>query len=687
MTSEIQQDQVAGGSCTGTRRGRLFGSAAGRFGGVLILVASLTLGGWPGQSAAETVADLTDMSLEALMDIEVTSVSKRPEKRFDAAAAIFVITRDDIRRWGVTNIPDALRMVPGLHVARIDANKWAITSRGFNSRFANKLLVLMDGRSVYTPLFAGVYWDALETPLDDIERIEVIRGPGGTLWGANAVNGVINIITRNSSETRGTLLSGGAGTETQGLVTLRHGARTRGGIDYRVYAHYRAQDAGFNSAGAHDSGDIRQLGFRMDWAGEDRDRFTLQGDLQRGTSSQQVTVPADPPPAAQTLTDDAGFGGGNVLFRWRRTLDTGSDFSLQFYYDHVDRDGAVLTEDRDTVDVDFNYHLRWRERHDLLWGLGYRNITDDTAATPTFSLVPAQRSVNLYSAFLQDEITLLEDQLLFTVGSKFEHNDFTGFEVQPNVRLAWTPGEQQTIWAAISRAVRTPARGEHDVRLRVLPPQPLPFPVTVLGSDEFRSEDLTAYELGWRLRSGGRWSLDLATFYNDYRQLRTFDPTVPPPPELGLPFANDLEGHTWGLEWSGRWQLMPAWRLQAAYTYFRASLDLRNGSTDQFSQSAEASTPRHQASLWSSTDLGARWRLDAVLRYVGHVEAPAPGAGNYAELDLSLGWRPSGRIELSLSGRNLLDRHHTEFQPDFVATQPTDVERSVFAQLRWEIGR
>ena len=627
--------------------------------------------------------DLTELSLEALMGIEVTSVSKRPQQQHVAPAAVSVISAEDIRRWGVTSIPDALRRVPGLHIARIDANKWAVTARGFNSRFANKLLVLLDGRSVYTPLFAGVYWDALDTPLEDIDRIEVIRGPGGTLWGANAVNGVINIITRSATSTQGGLLAVGVGNETRNVTTLRYGGQADNGIAWRVYAKYRDEDNGYSQGQSHDASNLGQFGFRSDWALREGDQITLQGDYYDGQSGQQLTIPVNPSPAVVSFNDDTEQSGGNILFRWQRVVNDRADFSLQLYYDHVDRDGPVLREDRDTFDLDFDYRYQWGDRHNVLWGLGYRRQMDTTPATSTFRLDPASRDVNLYTAFIQDEISLVDDRLQVTLGSKFEHNDFTGFEYQPNLRMAWTPDRQQAVWAAISRAVRTPARGEHDVRLQVVPPPGAPpVPAVVVGDRGFDSESLIAYELGYRFQASQHWFSDLTAFLNKYQNLRTFDPEILPPPELGLPFANRLAGRAWGIEWNGQYKVNERWRLQAVYAYLNVELDLKDNSQDSFSRSAEDSSPAHQFSLWSAFDITPGWQLDTTLRYVGDINSPSPGAGQYVELDARLAWRPHTDLELSVAGQNLLHKHHREFQADFIQTRATQVERSLFASLR-----
>ena len=542
----------------------------------------------------------------------------------------------------------------------------------------------MDGRSVYTPLFAGVYWDAIDTPLEDVDRIEVIRGPGGTLWGANAVNGVINIITKSAADTQGTLLSAGVGSETRRQGTARYGSQTPGGVAYRMYAKYRKVDNGYSRSRSYDDNKLGKVGMRADWEMNSRNQLTLQGDYYDGKSGQQLTTAADPAPATVTYSDNTQLKGGNALFRWAHTFSNASDMSFQVYYDHVNRDGPVLQEDRDTWDIDINHHIQWQSRHNILWGIGYRHVSDNTPSTPTFSLDPKARDVNLYTAFIQDEISFFDNRIALTLGSKFEHNAFSGTEYQPNVRIAWTPDNSQTLWGAVSRAVRTPSRGESDVRLRVALPNPAPpVPAFVLGDDDFDSEKLTAYEVGYRFQAKNRWSSDLTAFINKYDDLRTFEPEVFPPPELGFPFANRLKGTTWGVEWAGLFEVNADWGLHASYTYFHSSLDLRNGSIDTISESAEDSSPHHQFNLWSSYDITRTWELDTTLRYVSDIDSPQPGAGQYFELDTRLGWKPASNLELSVAGRNLLEHRHTEFQPDFIQTQPTRVERSVFGQVRW----
>ena len=645
---------------------------------VLLLTTVLTAA-----AAGEIPDDLMEMGLEELMNIEVTSVSRKPEKQTDAAAAIFVITSTDLQRWGVTSIPEALRRVPGLYVARIDANKWAITSRGFNSRFANKLLVLIDGRSVYTPLFAGVYWDMQDVMLEDVDRIEVIRGPGGTLWGANAVNGVINIITRPAAETRGSLVSATAGNEIPGIGSVRQGGKLQNGADYRIYAKYQSYAEGYNAAGAHDDWRSGQVGFRTDWSGSHRDAVTLQGDLYRGITGQQVVIPTgNGPTIGVPEIDDTTNNSGNLLFRWSRSLDAGADVILQMYYDHVGRDGAILFEDRDTFDIDFQHRLPWGGSHDLVWGLGYRYVHDDTDNNPAFSLTPETRTTSLFSTFVQNEISLTEG-LLLTLGSKFEHNDYTGYEIQPNARIAWSPDEFRTLWGAISRATRTPSRGEHDVKLRILPAPDPGVPVYVTGNSHYDSEDVLTYEAGYRFNYRNRWSVDIATFYNDYHELRTMDPVTGPPADILLDFDNNMHGETWGLEFAGQWQVRPGWRLNLSYTWLDMALHLDDGSMDHVSQSIEDASPTSSAVLWSRLDLGNTLQFDSALRYMGAIEVNGLDIDSYVELDLRLGWEARPGLEFSLMGQNLLGSHHREFLPDFISSQPTEVKRSLYGRVTW----
>jgi iron complex outermembrane receptor protein len=436
--------------------------AHGRTGGLallpLIFIISWSPVSW---AASSKVHDLTELSIEDLMKIEITSVSKKAQKISDAAAAIFVITQEDIRRSGVTSIPEALRMAPGVEVARIDANKWAISARGFNSRFANKLLVLMDGRSVYSPLFSGVWWDVQDTMMEDIDRIEVIRGPGATLWGANAVNGVINIITKKAGDTLGGLVTAGGGTEEKGFGALRYGLKPAEDSDFRAYAKYFNRDRSVTSTGADagDEWDAFRAGFRLDHETSARNNFTLQGDYYTGNAGTTYDVASITLPYLNTFQKKSESAGGNIIGRWNHTFENDSEFSLQAYYDRSDRKDLFAAGVVDTADVDLQYRFKWFGGQEFVLGTGYRFTRDNIANDNELRTAdPASRSESLLSAFIQDDITLIDNRLHWVIGSKFEHNGYTGFEVQPNTRLIWTPSTTQSVWGAISRSVRTPSR-------------------------------------------------------------------------------------------------------------------------------------------------------------------------------------------------------------------------------------
>ena len=633
--------------------------------------------------------DLTELSLEALMDVEVTSVSKREEKFFEAAAAIYVITAEDIRRSGAESIPEALRMVPGLHVARIDANKWAISARGFTFRLADKMLVLIDGRSVYTPLFAGVYWNVQDTLMEDIERIEVIRGPGATLWGANAVNGVINIITKSAKDTQGGLLTGTIGTYEHGLGGFRYGGKLGKDAWFRIYTKYFNRD---RYPGGADDWRVMRGGFRLDWDTTEQDSLTFQGDIYDGDAGQRLTLSGFlTPPYSHTFDDDIAIRGGNVLARWRHTFSKRSDMSLQFYYDRMERNEAVLDDTRDTVDLDFQHRFGLGERHDVIWGLGYRYTSDRIGNSFTFTLDPQSRGDHLVNAFVQDEITLIEDRLNLTLGSKFEHNDYTGFEVQPSMRLAWTPNEQHTVWGSISRAVRSPSRVDDDMRLNFAAfPGPMGSVrmMSLFGNRDFKSEELIAYELGYRIRPTKNLSLNLTTFYNVYDQLQTHEPGVPffegspPPPHMVIPLriANKMDGESYGVELGANCKVTDFWKLRAGYTWLQVQLHRDHASGDTTSEGIEGDSPHHQVNLRSYLDLPGNWEFDTALYYVDSL--PNQETHSYVQLDVRLGWRPKKNIELSVGVKNVLWDRHREFGMAS-GIHPTEVPPMVYGKFTW----
>jgi iron complex outermembrane receptor protein len=641
-------------------------------------------------------AMLLKLSLEDLGKIQVTTVSRKSENLSGAAAAIHVITPEDIRRSGVTLLPEALRMAPGLQVARANARQWGISARGFNEIFANKLLVLMDGRTIYTPLFSGVFWEETDTVLEDIERIEVIRGPGAALWGANAVNGVINIITKSAKETQGTLLSGGGGVEERGFGTVRYGGQLATNLFYRVYGKYGSRDDFTQTDGrsAEDAWWMSQTGFRLDWEPSEANRLTWQGDYYYGDMGGKYYLQSFDPPASRFQAIRSKAEGGNVLGRWTHSVSSESELSLQLYYDRTDREFGLGREIRQTIDLDAQHRFRLGDRQEVVWGGAYRYSADEITETPDFQMQDPSDRVQLFSVFAQDEAALVPDRLRLTLGTKIEHHEFTGFEVQPNARLAWTPTERQTLWSAVSRAVRTPSRAERDFRVFGDPGPYLPaVPLTVIspgfGSRDLVAEELLAYEIGYRFQVHPRLSLDFAAFYNDYENLRTvasspLELRIAPGPRpylvLPLTFSNDLDGETYGCEVSATWQPADTWRLRANYTFLRTQS--RSRSPDRtFTVDTGGNSPQHQFALWSQWDVSRQFECDIGVRYVDSLDALLLRIPAYTEIEARLAWRPNRSCELAIVGNNLLQAHHQEFNPVIVFGGDVQVDRAVYAKL------
>lgn len=581
--------------------------------------------------------ELKKLSLEELFDMEVTSVSKKPEKLSETAAAVHVVTDEDIRRSGAPSIPEALRDIPGVEVARVDSRQYAITARGFNSTTANKLLVLMDGRSLYTPLYSGVFWDAQDTLMEDIARIEVIRGPGATVWGANAVNGVINILTKSAEETQGLLVSGGGGNVEQGFTGVRYGGKLGPSTYFRVYGKYFDRDASVlpNGQDADDRFRMGQGGFRVDWNPEADQLFTLQSDVYDGSASQPTA-------------GDIDLKGGNILGRWTKRFSASSDLQIQAYYDRTDRKiPPIFGEKLDTFDLDVRHRFALTGGHDIVWGIGYRYTNDHVDNSSALAFLPAHLTRRLATAFVQDEVTLVENRLHLTLGSKFEHNDYTGFEYEPSGRLAWTPSKAQTVWGAISRAVRTPSRIDRDF---FAPAQP---PFLLAGGPSFRSEKVYAFEAGYKVEPTATLTASAATFYNVYKDLRSLE-TGPP-----FTFANGLEGKSYGVELEASYQPAARWRLNVGYTFFHLSLHSRPGSTDTTQVNQVGDSPRHAAFLESRLDLPRGVELDGAIRYVD--DLPNQRVPHYVAFDARVGWHLSKNLELSIAGSNLGEPRHAEF--------------------------
>ncbi len=646
-------------------------------------------------AAVNHPADLTELTLEQLMNVEITSVSKKEERLWDSAAAVFVITGEDIRRAGVKSIPEALRLAPGLQVAQFGSNRWAISARGFNATFSNKLLVLIDGRSVYTPLFAGVFWDVQDTLLEDIDRIEVIRGPGGTLWGANAVNGVINVITKRAKATQGGYVEVGGGSEERGFVGTRYGGQIGDDLFYRGYFKYANRDNLVTATGHEGIDDWRTYrgGFRLDWEPSTRDTLTVQGDLYKGDFGQTLPVPSLSPPFTVSLDSRDDFAGGNFLTRWKHKMADRRETTLQFYYDRTHRDELLFRETRDTVDLEFQYRFPIGTRHDLIWGVDTRVTIDDMNNSSSLVFTPTHRTDHLVSGFIQDQIALIPERLTLTLGSKFEHNPYSGFEAQPNARLLYSPNEWNRVWAAISRAVRTPARFERDVRVNAAAfpgPGGLPVLVQSTGNSDFTSEELLAFELGYRVQPSEWLSVDLTGFYTIHDNLRTAEPGVPipvigaSPPHIVQPFLldNRMSGNTYGVEIASTWHPVSFWRLHLNYSYLK--IDLHPDATSVEGTQDQRRSPRHQVQVRSLLDLPWHLQFDASAFFVDRLPKLEPTVPAYLRLDLRLGWRPTKAFELSLVGQNLLDNRHPEWGGIFgVPVRPLEVQRSVYAQASW----
>jgi len=637
---------------------------------------------------------LTQVSLEELGQIEVTTASKEPVKASRTPAAIYVITQEDIRRAGVTSIAEALRLAPGVEVARVDSNTWSLGVRGFGSALSRSVLVLIDGRTVYTPLFAGVYWQVQDTLLEDIERIEVIRGPGGTIWGANAVNGVINIITKNAKDTNGLLVSTGGGNIDQGFVNFRLGAGNRKSFNYRIYGKAFTRGSEFHpDQKQFDDWRMGQVGFRSDWDLNNRDTLTLQGDLYNGDAGQSVGITSYSSPFMTNVQQNAELAGGNLLGRWKRVLGARSDIQLQTYYDRTDRKQANFAESRDTFDIDFIHHLALPRRQDFLWGLGARLSSGNAiVVVPTVAFTPNHFTDKLYSAFIQDEIPFAGNQLTLTIGSKFLHNSYSGFEVQPTVRLLWTPSSRQTVWGAVTRAVRTPSRIEEDLQLTgLLSPSPLTF-FRITGDRKFSSEHLIGYEAGYRTLVRSKFYLDIAAFHNNYDHLLSIEPGAPfseispPPPHAVVPFLfrNGLFGNTSGFEIAPDWTPTSWWRLRGSYSYLHMDLNKEAASQDaSTANSTQGSSPHHQVMIRSSLNLPKKLDFDQTFRYVSAL--PTQLVEAYVTADVQFSWRATRSLELSVVGQNLFQPHHAEFGGDPGAL--VGIARSAYAKITWQTGR
>lgn len=625
-----------------------------------------------GQPEEETLQYLKSLSIEELLQTRITSVSKKSEQLFNVAAAVTVITQEDLERTGARTIPEALRLVPGLQVAQLDGSRYAVSSRGFNEYFANKLLVLIDGRSVYTPLFSGVYWNAQDTIIEDIERIEVIRGPGATVWGANAVNGVINIITKNSADTQGGLVSTMVGSHVQPMVSSRYGGRIDDDTSYRLYAKgFQQEEFDAESGGdAHDAWESLRAGFRADRRQTGKDTLSLQAELYDNEADGSFQMPVYSLSGFITAAEGTEhYDGGHVLATWNHRFTTQSNLDFQLYYDHSRRDQVVAEETRDTADFEFKHHWDPSGAHDIVWGSNFRWTKDDINGTTHISFNPDSTNDRLLSAFVQDDISLVPDTAWITLGSKFEHNEYSGFEIQPSVRLRYKPSDRQIIWAAVSRAVRTPSRSDNDV-IADLGKVDLGggaiANARLLGNDNFEAEDLIAYELGYRWQPSDSLSVDLAGYYNDYHNLRTLDPGRPfpdtsvfPPLVLPIHLANSLQGNTYGFELQGTWQATNRLKISTAYTLINFDLHFTNSQLTGTTVSEEELSPKQQFQLRSYLDLTHNLTLDGEVYFVDELEER--NIDSYLRLDLQLSWQAGKHLKLSVAAENMFTSSHQEF--------------------------
>jgi iron complex outermembrane receptor protein len=671
------------------------GIGRSQFRGSLLLITALA--GLPGCAQQSSDPDLSQASLEDLMNIQVTSVSKKEQKLSKTGAAIFVITQEDIRRSGATNIPDLLRMVPGVDVAQIDASNWAISIRGFNDRYGNKVLVLIDGRSVYSPDFGGVEWDEQDVPLEDIERIEVIRGPGGTVWGANAVNGVISITTKNAKATAGGLVTASGGSQETGSGVAQYGGDAGSDGAYRIFGKYSniGENEFPNGTEAGDGWHLWHGGFRTDWTLSPQDVLTVQGDVLQTAGSETLTTLFSNALrlGERTLDSPSAVTSANLLGRWTHTFSNSSEVSVQSYYNRDERTLWGIHDVLDTADLDVQHHLRLGARHDIVWGGGFRLTKDVSTPGYAVTLLPLYPIDYLANVFFQDEIALSKT-LSFTVGSKLEHNSYTGFEYEPSAQLVWSATTRQTLWLSGARAIRQPARLDGALNIdygTVTLPSGVPALLKVVPSSDLEAEELRNIESGYRAQVSDRFSFDVTAFLSFYSSLRTQEPGTPYLDPATAPFYVVIpisvehlgSGLSYGGEVFGNWKVNARWRISPGYSLLYTTTTLAAGSADTTLAIIAASSPRNQFQIRSLFDVTRRIEWDSSVGYVG--DLPNAGAGftpGYTRLDTRLGWHAGESIEVSLVGQNLLTPQHLEFHSIY-PVNPAEIERSIFGRITW----
>lgn len=629
---------------------------------------------------------LREFSLEELQELEVYNpagglAARKEQKLLETAGALFIISNEEIRRGGFTSIPEALRMVLGLQVARIDGNKWAISARGFNSRFAGKLLVMIDGRTVYSLLRSEVYWDVQDTLIEDVERIEVLRGAGAALWGSNAVNGIINIVTKTAAETQGGLLSIHSGTgEEKSVVGLRYGDQISDNKGhYRIYG--KRYDFDFLKNPQNNQQDSRwqtkRAGGRSDWKLSEYDSLTVQGDAYDGWTNQETIS------NKIISAEQIKIAGHNLLARWYRELKSG-DLSLQAYYDSNERREPDFEDYRKTFDLDFQHRINFNPRTEFIWGLSYRYTSDKINGNTTQYYTPNQRHDQLASSFVHIDYALIPKELRLLAGSKFSWDTYSGFEIQPSVRLLWQVSPQHQLWSAISRAVRTPSRTDEDFNLIV--PMGKTMQLRLQGDPNFKSEEVLAYELGWRWNLSKSFLLDTALFYNQYYHLGPYGKPSGfiPPNTIVQTITNGYEGHTFGLETAAHWQIQDNWKIVGTYHFIKLNLKYQADVSESGGIPTEKTTPYHQASLRSLYQINKHWQWDNALYYVDNI--PINDIARYLRFDSRLAWLPNKNLEIALGVRNLFDDRHPEFKAD-VGEVNSEVSRTIYAQFKYLFGK
>jgi len=644
--------------------------------------------------AGQAGQSLKQLSIEQLGQVQVTSVTKEPEEVWKTPAAVYVITQQAIEKSGATNIPEVLRLAPGVEVARIGSHTWSIGIRGFGSNLTRNVLVLIDGRSVYSPLLAGTYWDVQNVPLTDIDRIEVIRGPGGTIWGPNAVDGVINIITKSSKDTRGETVRAGGGNVDEGDTTVQYGDAPRQDLSYRVYGMGFVRGPEYHSDGDnYDTWRDIQSGFRMDYQKSASDTYTLQGDIYDEGAGEEDTAVYYTPPYSRTLEGAARLSGGNIVGRWHRVQGPGKDIQIQAYYDRTNRRAPNFVDIRNSFDVDFLDRFRLPGRQQISWGAGAlvspaRNPT----VVPGLYFTPESRTDEIFSGFFQDEIALIPNSVSLSIGTKLIKTNYTELQLEPSVRFLWNPTATQTLWAAFTHAVRTPSAAERAFNLTGfvgIVPDGTPEFARFIANPNFHSEEMNGWELGYRRMVGQQLYFDISSFYNHYGDLFSEDiiggpylEANPPPAHLLIPaeFGNGLVGTTKGFEIGPDWNALSFWRLSASYSYLDMEVERGKNSMDVGTASfIEGSSPRNQVTAQSDFNVSTTIDLNLTYRFVSAL--PALHIDSYSTGDAHFGWWVRPYLQLSVSGRNLFQPYHYEYEAS--AGPNVGIKRTVYFQIEW----